>query len=31
MEYDPVPELKRKHFEEGMKQSRKSVDANDLV
>lgn len=30
MEYDPVPELKRKHFEEALRNARKSVAQVDL-
>lgn len=28
--YDPVPEITRKHFEEALKSARRSVTANDL-
>jgi len=30
MDYDPVPELKRKHFEEALKCARRSVAGDDL-
>ena len=31
MDYDPVPELKRKHFEEALKSARLSVSEEDLT
>jgi len=30
MDYDPVPELKRKHFEEALRTARRSVAGQDL-
>ena len=30
MEYDPVPEIKRKHFEQAFKHARRSVDEISL-
>jgi len=30
MDFDPVPELKRKHFEEALLHARKSVGTTDL-